>query len=233
MNPLHFDPDRRGMPVAEWPARDRQLWQAALVQGDLLEDGGDRARYAAETNRKLAKNYGRWLTWLCRQGLLDAPVSPADRITPERVKAFVADMARINATGTILARLQALYEMAKVVGPDRDWRWMRRIESRVRARHVPARSKRDRLVGTADLLALGLQLIERAPALTTDRLRAMQFRDGLIIGLLAARPLRLRNLTGLELERTLVRRGEAWWIDDPRARRPRPASRSRRRGRKR
>ena len=43
----------------------------------------------------------------------------------------------------------------------------------------------------------------------------MQFRDGLIVALLAARPLRLRNLAGLELDRTLMRRGEAWWIDIP------------------
>jgi integrase/recombinase XerD len=49
-----------------------------------------------------------------------------------------------------------------------------------------------------------------APAQSTDRLRAMQFRDGLIIALLAARPLRLRNLTRLELDRTVGRRGDGW-----------------------
>jgi integrase len=215
VNPLHFDPDRRGMPVAEWPPMDRDAWQAALTAGDILDEGGIRARHAPETNRKLVKNYGRWLTWLCRRGLLDAPVSPAERITPERVKAFVADMAKINATGTILGRLQALYEMAKVLDGGRNWGWIRRIEARVRARHVPARSKRDRMVSAADLLALGCKLMAEAPAQSTGRLRAMQFRDGLIIALLAARPLRLKNLTGLALERSLVRRGEGWWIMIP------------------
>jgi hypothetical protein len=39
---LHRDPDRRCKPLAEWPAIDRTLWQAALVPGDLLEDGGSR-----------------------------------------------------------------------------------------------------------------------------------------------------------------------------------------------
>ncbi len=68
MNPLHLDPDRRGMPVAEWPDADREAWEAALTPGDLLDEGGIRARYAPETNRKLAKNYGRWLTWLSRRG---------------------------------------------------------------------------------------------------------------------------------------------------------------------
>ena len=214
MNPLHFDPDRRGMPVAEWPDEDRETWQAALTPGDILDEGGIRARYAPETNRKLAKNYGRWLTWLSRRGLLDH-TPPAERITPERVTAFVADMAKVNATGTILVRLQALYEMAKVLDADRDWRWIRHIESRIRARHLPVRSKRARMVSTADLLALGCTLMQEAPTQSTDRLRAMQFRDGLLIALLAARSLRLKNLTGLALERSLVRRGEEWWIIIP------------------
>ena len=57
--------------------------------------------------------------------------------------------------------------------------------------------------------------MQRAPAQSTDRLRSMQFRDGLIIALLAARPLRLKNLTSLALERSLVSRAEGWWIIIP------------------
>jgi hypothetical protein len=121
------------MPLAEWPLADRGAWQAALTAGDILDESGPRAHYAPDTNHKLAKDYGRWLTWLSRRGLLDEHTPPAERITPERVKVFVADMAKINATGTILARLQALYEMAKVLDGGRDWRWIRWIESRVRS----------------------------------------------------------------------------------------------------
>jgi site-specific recombinase XerD len=38
-----------------------------------------------------------------------------------------------------------------------------------------------------------------------------------MLSLLAARPLRLANLVGLTLERTLVRRGKQWWIEIPAA----------------
>ena len=41
----------------------------------------------------------------------------------------------------------------------------------------------------------------------------MSFRDGMMIALLAARPLRLRNLTGLVLDHTLVSRGTQWWLE--------------------
>jgi site-specific recombinase XerD len=216
MNAPHLAPDRRSMPVSAWPAADREIWHAALVPGDLLDEGGARAGYTEATNSMVAAGYGHWLTWLSRRGQLDPEASSAERIQPQTVAAWVAEMQhRGRASNTILTRLQALHGMAKVLDSGRDWRWLRRIEARVHAGHVPARSKRDRLVGSADLLESGVQLMDGAPALTTDRLRALQFRDGLIIALLAARPLRLRNLANLELERTLVARGNGWWIDIP------------------
>jgi hypothetical protein len=39
---LHRDPDRRCKKLDEWPAVDRDLWQAALIPGDLFEEGGSR-----------------------------------------------------------------------------------------------------------------------------------------------------------------------------------------------
>ena len=45
------------------------------------------------------------------------------------------------------------------------------------------------------------------------RERARLYRDGLMIALLAARPLRLANLAQLELGRELVRRGGGWRLE--------------------
>jgi len=50
---------------------------------------------------------------------------------------------------------------------------------------------------------------------TTTLRRFKAYRDGLVIGVLASRSLRLRNLTGLMLDRTLVRCGDGWWIQIP------------------
>jgi hypothetical protein len=41
---LGRDPARRRLPVAMWPASFRQLWEASLIPGDLLEPGGARAQ---------------------------------------------------------------------------------------------------------------------------------------------------------------------------------------------
>ena len=51
-----------------------------------------------------------------------------------------------------------------------------------------------------------------APSL---RQRARLYRDGLMIAFLAARPLRLANLTQLELGRELIRRPSGWWLEIP------------------
>jgi site-specific recombinase XerD len=102
--------------------------------------------------------------------------------------------------------------MAKIMGPDEDWSWMNRIASSVRARHKPARPKLHRLVSARSLFGLGLDLMEASADKRTSFDRSVTYRDGLIIALLAARPLRQRNLAGLIIGRTLVRQTDGWWI---------------------
>jgi hypothetical protein len=105
MRRLHQDPDRRCRPLGEWPHIDRHLWLTGLVPGDLFEERGARAKFTENTNRGVVEGYGRWLQWLDRHGLLDQTNSPADRITPDRVRAYLADLERHNATQTVLNRL--------------------------------------------------------------------------------------------------------------------------------
>jgi integrase len=212
---LHRDPHRRCLPLAEWPTPDRTAWLAALAPGDLLEAGGERARYAPASNRKTEKGYGRWLAWLLCRGYLEPEKAPADRITPERLRAYIADLSVFDASATILSRLQELHDAAAALDCNRNWDWIRQIARRVRAQHVPARAKRERMVHACDLLQVGEMLMAETSEQPTIRLQAMQFRDGLIIALLAARPLRLKNLTGLALGHSLLRRGDSWWIDIP------------------
>jgi integrase/recombinase XerD len=145
--------------------------------------------------------------------LLEATSSPADRITPARVGAYVVDLEKHNATSTLLHRVRELGEVAMVMDPDRDWRWLNRIHSQIQVRHRPARPKRPRLVSSLELFELGTGLMARAEQEHTKCAGAITYRDGLIIALLAAQPLRLRNLTGLDLDHTLVRRRTQWWIE--------------------
>lgn len=207
-------PERACLTAAEWPAADRQRWQEALRPGDILEAGGERRRYAAISNRKVERGYGRWLTYLRSVGELDESKPPTERITRERVARYVAALEALgNGTHTILARLQELYEAALVMDPHGDWTWIRRIAARVRARHVPVRDKRSRMVGDEELVELGVRLMATAENGSTERLRAIAFRDGLLIALLAMRPaMRRRNITAIEIDRNLRRLGDTWIV---------------------
>jgi integrase/recombinase XerD len=204
-------PERACRKVDDWPETDRRLWLAAQEPGDLLEAGGSRSRYRPISNRKTERGYGRWLTFLDRRAELGGV--PADRITATAVAQYVAELRSLgNGSYTILSRLQELYDAAVVMDAQCDWSWIRRIASRVRARHAPVRDKSQKLVGADDVFDLGLRLVAEASKLPTDRRRAIVFRDGLILAFLALRPLRLKNLAGLTLERHLQMVGDTWVV---------------------
>jgi site-specific recombinase XerD len=206
---------RRCMPVDQWPQLDQRQWQSALQPGDLLEQGGSRAEHSLFSNLEMVRGYGRWLVWLDRRGLLDDQTAPADRITPERVRAYVADLEAENASATVIARIIELKVMSSIMDPDHDWSWIYRFASAVRTRHKPARPKRHRLVHIKRLFDLGLDLMAAAETERSPLRRFKSYRDGLMIAALASRQLRRRNLTGLVLGRTMIRRGKGWWIQIP------------------
>jgi len=204
-------PERVCRKLMRWPEADRQFWLASLEPRDLVDAGDSRCRYREVSNRKTEKGYGRWLTFLDRQGKLDG--APADRITPSAVAQYVQELRSLgNGSYSILSRLQELYEAARVMDTKRDWSWIRRVACRVRYRHVPVRDKGPKLVGTDVLLDLGLHLINSAEALPNDCKRALTFRDGLIVALLSLRPLRPRNLAALTLDRHLEKTGDTWVV---------------------
>jgi hypothetical protein len=119
-------PERACLPLQYWPEEDRRLWEAAGAPTDLLEqDVGSRAGHSIASNRKAEKGYGRWLTFLdgadpdCLNDL------PQKRITSNRVQAYVDSLIALkNSTATILARLRELGEVAKVMGPGCDWKFI-------------------------------------------------------------------------------------------------------------
>ncbi len=68
---------------------------------------------------------------------------------------------------------------------------------------------------TDELVTLGMDLMASAETEPTSRLAALAFRDGLVIALLALRPLRRKNLAGLVVDVTLQRAGGGWVIRIP------------------
>ena len=112
---------------------------------------------------------------------------------------------------------QSLYKISRVAGcldPGQDWRWLQRLCRRLDLRAKP-RDRRNDVVEIKELFRLGRQLMDRGrQGRDFDCVsRALLYRDGLILALFAADPLRLTNVTALEIGRTLIKEGTTWSVD--------------------
>ena len=108
--------------------------------------------------------------------------------------------------------IAVLAMMLQALAPEQDWAWLSQVQARLQRRATPSRDKRPRLVPAAELFALGLDLMAEAEAAPAgDAVEAaLAFRDGLMIALLATRPLRQRNFLAIEIGRHLLQVGEGW-----------------------
>ena len=205
-------PERSCLKIEFWPETDSRLWTKACAKGSLLDlDVGARADHAEISNRKAEKGYGRWLTFVTNTDPTSLTQGPGERITKGRVIAYVQHLREIgNASRTVLARRQELGEVAVVMDPTADWNFIKRLSSKVRATHKPARSKNN-LKLSHELVDLGFELMASASD-PTDYNHAITYRDGFMIAFLALDPLRRRNLAELEIGRSLVKLGSHWHV---------------------
>jgi integrase/recombinase XerD len=152
------------------------------------------------------------LAWLDANAMLDPAECPERRVTAERVSAYANEMMATTAPFSVQGRIGQLGNALRAMAPHQDWRWVLRGADRIRARATPVRDKRARLQMPNRLADLGFEVMAEANASTTGRAvwRAADYRDGLIIALLAHRPLRARNLTMIECGVHLVRDGSVW-----------------------
>ena len=89
---------------------------------------------------------------------LDPALAPAERVTRERVGAYIEHLQAANRGYTVLCRVQELYDAIRAMAPSQDWAWLRKIGSAIRSRTRPARSKEGRIQSPGALVDLGLEL---------------------------------------------------------------------------
>ena len=202
----------RCMPLTEWPDSDRIAWSAAMRPGSPFTSGGIAARWAAATRTITINGYGRWPTWLQRHGFLDPSTPLGTRATEERLIAYVASLRAEVGDFTVQARIQQLGDALRAMAPTGDWGWILRAATRLRSEAIPVKDKRARLQMPDRLVELGIRLMAEAGSAPgrSEIQRAVTFRDGLVIALLAYRPVRIRTLTAITIGRQLVAHNGGW-----------------------
>jgi integrase/recombinase XerD len=101
--------------------------------------------------------------------------------------------------------LGALVRMLSALEPGRDWGSLARVYNHLRQTAAPSRDKLSRLVRASDLFELGISLMNTCES-GADRpvYVGIRYRDGLIIALLIACPMRIKNLANLVIGQHLL-----------------------------
>jgi integrase len=204
-----------------WPDEDRALFLAAFQDDDPFGEESRTAHMSAATRIGLRTAHARFLGFFASEDPKRLRLSLEARVNRESVRGFVAHLRQSCRDTTVASTLHKLRHFLKLVSPERDWTWLKVIAKRIAAQAMP-RHDRSQGITSAMLFSLGLQLMAGAEhsARVAGRIRkedALTFRDGLIIALLAAVPLRKRTLAALTINRHLVKIGNGWLLDIPAA----------------
>jgi hypothetical protein len=205
---------RLHLPYADWPADDRLLREHAFGQDDPFAE----IRLAKASQDRCMWSWRRFLGFVANNEPEALEIAPAERLTSGRVKLLVAHLGETNAPNSVAAVVAGLYTAARAMMPDRDWSWLKAIKSRLQAA-VSRRSPPGPVITSVQLLELGLKLMDESKQRLDakfDIRRAVTFRGGLMLSLVAFAPLRPKNLASLEIGRHLVLERNRWFVIVPR-----------------
>ena len=201
MMPRDIPPERRCLPLDEWPLSDQAAWRMAVDPGNVLDGPGRAAGWSPKTLRTVIAAYGRWLAFLILHGWLDPNCPPAARLNEDWLRAYIDTLRAQVQSITLRNRIRDLAEALRVMDPAVDLRQLRHAARCLRAQAVPSRPKGARTVELDRLAELGCEIMAEAEtaSVRNARWRATRYRMGLMIALLAYRPLRRGNFVALTL----------------------------------
>jgi hypothetical protein len=179
---------------------------------------GDAAglRLAKTSKRQYQFAWRRFLGFLAMDEPSALEISPEQRLTIERVRAFVAHLAATNTPRSVAIQVDALYKATRAMMPLHDWTWLKSVKARLHAA-APLHPPTGPVITSVQLLDLGQELMDESQPGMNSPIRmadAVRYRDGLMIAVLAFIPLRRKNVA-IEIGRHLVQEGDGWFIIIP------------------
>ena len=209
------DAHRTCWTTENWPEHDRVAWTAINAPAHFLDAPTGPSRWRDPTRRKHRAAWGRYLSWMGSVGALGPVNSPAERITPSHVERYIELLRSQVASRTVFGYVVTLVVLGRLFDPERDWTWLKKVVNRLQQASRPLRNVK--FCSSIELFAAGLKLIQlaecRPPRLALDQ--SSWFRDGLMVALLASRPIRAKNLRSVEIGKHLTWRDDRYWLSFP------------------
>src|SRR5215207_3581542 len=183
----------RSLPLPSWPTHDRAVWQEACQPTRRLQRGGRAGRMRPSTQQDMQRRYGYFLQMLFDSNQLDPSAPAGTHVTPTNVDQFITATQPQWSSVTLAQSVYKIRRMAEILAPEASLLWLRELEADLQADAHPNHRRED--FTTGQLLEAGENLFlqaERASDLKPKE-RARLARNGLMVALLAVRPLRHKN----------------------------------------
>jgi len=187
-----------------WPAIDQLRYREAREVTSFMGAPKPARKWSPARCRNVEQGYGQWLSFLARHGWLDVEAQPEARVMPDRVRLFVVQLRERVSSCSAAMIFEGFARMIIVMASDRDWSWLRVAITNLKASARPEKDKRGHMVDARQLLALGVDLMDQALDMGDRYHAATCMRDGLLIAVLASCPVRIANLTAIEIGRHLL-----------------------------
>ena len=200
---------RRAIPWDAWPAPDRIAWTEAIAEGDIFDGRGPAAHWAGTTRSAVIAAYGRWLRFLAVSECSILAEHPVGRLTPDRLTRYLGHLAETAGTVGQHMFFAKLRDAVRVMFPGKVPQHLSRLVARLESECRP-RSKAGRIVITSRLAAQGTKLMKEAAGPEGEITDPVAYRDGLMIALLALRPLRMRTFSLIRVGTHFRQVGEDW-----------------------
>ena len=147
--------------------------------------------------------YRRWLGFLQSYFPDDLLKPPANRITPDRVRALIEHLGAEIRQTSVANVVDNLCYAARLIAPERDWQWLATIKRRLAA-HAYTRGSLRPLGPTLAHPGLRYRADGRSAHLAVGhKQREFQYRDGLILALISIWLIRRRSIEALTVSRHL------------------------------
>ncbi len=201
------------LPLAAWPATDRAAWEDLFRTGDLLDGQGAAVHWSQATRHTNRKHYARWLGWLAANDLLDTDAAPWERVSPAQIEIYARSLIDRVAPRTAASALIGLKCVIQRMQPDGDWRWLKDLTNRLDRWAQPSRRDRAHGLSASHIFSQVLNDLERlGHGSLAKRRDQLIYCDTLILAILAACPLRLRNLAMMQIGKHLHQVGPEWHL---------------------
>ena len=125
-----------------------------MSSDDPFCDARRRAARQKLRKRQYLFAWRRFLGFLAIEEPSALEIAPAERLTIERIRAYVSHLAETNTPQSVAIQIDALYKAARAMMPQHDWTWLKSVKARLYAA-APSHPPAGPVITSVQLLDLG------------------------------------------------------------------------------